>query len=386
MAEIVRERDINAARRRSTRVAQALPIIVRGWNEEGRAFQEQTFTISINCYGCRFQSKHCLSSNSWVFLEIPHRVPGRAPRNVRARVTWVTRPRTDHERYQVGVELETHGNIWGMAFPPEDWFPYPETPEEASRTVPPNDAGQSKLKVVNQIPAAAPGVSSSGLTASEGEEAQDPNGLWQQVAHIVAEAKRQIEKELASHLQLAAETQRKILDQELESAVKRGFSEIEKQRKSAEARAREAIDRLETATEKAENLCSELSAAVAKMPQNWEKQIQVSLQDGGPRFQQMVETATSELRREAEQIEERLKEIGNSSPSTPGTAPSGEEASVPKSWSIAGDAAIEDFKKRLENVANSWLVTTAAILNERAHDTLAALAKATEDRLRDRSE
>jgi hypothetical protein len=385
VAEIVRDRDPNAARRRNTRVAQALPIIVRGWNAEGRAFEEHTSTISINCYGCRFQSKHGLSNDTWVFLEVPHRVPGRAPRSVRARVTYVTRPRSDHERYQIGVELETHGNIWGMAFPPADWFPYPETREEASRTVPPNDAGPSKLKIVNQTPAAPPAVSSSAVIPSDGEEAQDSNGIAQQVAHIVAEAKRQIEKEVASYLRLVAETQRKILDQELESAFQRAFSEIDKKRGSAEARAREAIDRLETATEKAENLCSKLSTAVAKMPQNWEKQIQVFLEDAGPRFQQMVETATSELHREAEQIEERLKEIGGSSPSTPGTAPPGTEGSVPKSWSVLGDAAIEDFKKRLENVANSWLVTTAAILNQRANDTFAALAKATEDRLRDRS-
>lgn len=384
MAKIVRDRDPNAARRRNTRVAQALPIVVRGWNAEGRAFEEHTSTIAINCYGCRFQSKYAPSNNSWVFLEIPHRVPGRAPRSVRARVTYVTPPRSDHERYQIGVELETHGNIWGMAFPPADWFPYPETREEASRTVPPNDAGASKLKIVNQTPAAVPAVSSSGLTASE-ETAQDSNEIAQQVTHIVAEAKQQIEKEVASYLRLVAETQRKILDQELESAFQRAFSEIDKKRGSAEARAREAIDRLETATEKAENLCSKLSAAAAKMPQNWEKQIQIFLEDAGPRFQQMVETATSELHREAEQIEERLKEIGGSNPSTLGTAPSGTEGSVPKSWSVAGDTAIEDFKKRLENVANSWLVTTAAILNERANDTFAALAKATEDRLRDRS-
>jgi hypothetical protein len=384
VAKIVRDRDPNAARRRNTRVAQALPIVVRGWNAEGRAFEEHTSTIAINCYGCRFQSKYAPSNNSWVFLEIPHRVPGRAPRSVRARVTYVTPPRSDHERYQIGVELETHGNIWGMAFPPADWFPYPETREEASRAVATNDAGTSKLKIVNQTPAAPPVASSSGVTPSK-EEAQDSNEIAQQVAHIVAEAKRQIEKEVASYLRLVAETQRKILDQELESAFQRAFSDIDKKRGSAEARAKEAIERLETATEKAENLCSKLSAAVAKMPQNWEQQIQVFLEDAGPRFQQMVETATSELHHEAEQIEERLKEIGSSSTSTLGTAPPGTEGSVPKSWSVAGDAAIEDFKKRLENVANSWLVTTAAILNERANDTFAALAKATEDRLRDRS-
>ena len=48
------------------------------------------------------------------------------PRTVRARVTWIQRPRTVRELFQIGVELEVPGNVWGIAFPPGDWFPFPE--------------------------------------------------------------------------------------------------------------------------------------------------------------------------------------------------------------------------------------------------------------------
>ena len=61
----------------------------------------------------------------WVTLEVPHPEQGRPPRQVRARVMWIQRPRTVRELFQVGVELEVAGNFWGIAFCPPDWFPFP---------------------------------------------------------------------------------------------------------------------------------------------------------------------------------------------------------------------------------------------------------------------
>src|SRR5207302_588506 len=58
--------------------------------------------------------------------EVPHPEPGHPVRNVRARVMWIQRPRTVRELFQVGVELEVIGNFWGIAFPPSDWFAFPE--------------------------------------------------------------------------------------------------------------------------------------------------------------------------------------------------------------------------------------------------------------------
>ena len=36
------------------------------------------------------------------------------------------RLRPVRELFQVAVELEVSGNVWGIAFPPGDWFPFPE--------------------------------------------------------------------------------------------------------------------------------------------------------------------------------------------------------------------------------------------------------------------
>ena len=133
MVESVPNREQDAGKRRSTRIIQAVPLTVTGVDALGRPFQERTSTLLINCHGCRYQSKHYVLKNMWVTLEVPHPETGREPRTVRGRVTWIQRPRTVRELFQIGVELDTPGNVWGIAFPPEDWFAFPETgPAEIS--------------------------------------------------------------------------------------------------------------------------------------------------------------------------------------------------------------------------------------------------------------
>src|ERR1035437_9976257 len=117
---------MDSQKRRSTRIVQAVPLSVMGVDALGRPFQERTSTLIINCYGCRYQSKNYVLKNTWATLEVPHNKTGHEPRTGRARVTWSQRPRTVRELFQIGTELEVPGNIWGIAFPPGDWFPFPE--------------------------------------------------------------------------------------------------------------------------------------------------------------------------------------------------------------------------------------------------------------------
>jgi len=124
--ESVPTNEPDASKRRSTRIVQAVPLTVVGVDALGRPFQERTSTLIINCHGCRYQSKHYVLKNMWVTLEVPHPEPGHPARTVRGRVMWIQRPRTVRELFQVGIELEVTGNFWGIAFPPADWFPFPE--------------------------------------------------------------------------------------------------------------------------------------------------------------------------------------------------------------------------------------------------------------------
>jgi len=131
MGEAVSETGLASAtvelrKRRSTRIVQAVPLTVAGVDALGRQFSEHTSTLIINCHGCRYQSKHYVLKNMWVTLEVPHPEAGQPPRTVRGRVAWIQRPRTVRQLFQVALELELPGNAWGIAFPPDDWFAFPD--------------------------------------------------------------------------------------------------------------------------------------------------------------------------------------------------------------------------------------------------------------------
>src|SRR5215813_9671963 len=128
--EMVSDTVINASselrKRRTTRIVQAVPLVVTGVDALGRPFVERTSSLILNCHGCRYQSKHYVLKNMWVTLEIPHPETGQLPRSVRGRVAWIQRPRTVRQLFQVALELQVSGNVWGIAFPPDDWFAFPE--------------------------------------------------------------------------------------------------------------------------------------------------------------------------------------------------------------------------------------------------------------------
>src|SRR3979490_2175964 len=128
-AEMVSEEAVNPStelrERRSTRIVQAVPLVTTGVDALGRPFVERTSSLIINCHGCRYQSKHYVLKNMWVAMEIPHPESGQPPRTVRGRVAWIQRPRTVRQLFQVALELEVSGNVWGIAFPPGDWSALP---------------------------------------------------------------------------------------------------------------------------------------------------------------------------------------------------------------------------------------------------------------------
>src|SRR5215475_10332023 len=117
-------------KRRSTRIVQAVPLVVTGVDALGRPFMERTSSLIINCHGARYQSKHYVLKNMWVKLEIPHPESGQSPRTVRGCVAWIQRPRTVRQLFQIALELEVPGNVWGIAFPPEDWFGFDPNAEK----------------------------------------------------------------------------------------------------------------------------------------------------------------------------------------------------------------------------------------------------------------
>lgn len=113
-------------KRRTTRVVQAVPIVVRGLDALGQSFKESTTTVMVNCNGCKYRSRHYVPKDSKVTVEIRAAVQGAPPRTVPAKVVWVQRPRTFREIFHVALEFDVAGNVWGIQDPPEDWFRHPD--------------------------------------------------------------------------------------------------------------------------------------------------------------------------------------------------------------------------------------------------------------------
>jgi len=119
-----------AENRRSTRIVHSVPITIRGMDALGQAFEEYTSTVTVNCNGCKYESKHYVPKDSKITIEIRGTERGALPpRKFPARVVWVQRPRTYREIFHVALEFEVPGNIWDIKSPPKDWFQHPDDEE-----------------------------------------------------------------------------------------------------------------------------------------------------------------------------------------------------------------------------------------------------------------
>ena len=108
--------------RRSTRIERSVPLIIFGQNRMGEPFVERTVSVSINLHGCRYPSRHDYGVGSWVTLQVVGLNVEPKPPAVRARVRSVHASQSSRELQQVGVELESPSNVWGIVTPPEDWM------------------------------------------------------------------------------------------------------------------------------------------------------------------------------------------------------------------------------------------------------------------------
>ncbi len=59
-----------AQKRRSTRIDQAVPLLVQGVGAMREPYQEQVSTLSISCHGCTYLSKHEVIQGETVYLDV----------------------------------------------------------------------------------------------------------------------------------------------------------------------------------------------------------------------------------------------------------------------------------------------------------------------------
>jgi hypothetical protein len=126
--------------RRSTRIRVEIPVTVTSLDRM-RPFTDQCTVLVVNAQGCGFRSSQPLRLETPIMLS---GLPGGG--SVTARVSNSLPLGSDGKQFLIGAALYTHGNVWGIADPPEDWkFAPPSTPARspASRAT----ASAPKLKV-----------------------------------------------------------------------------------------------------------------------------------------------------------------------------------------------------------------------------------------------
>ncbi len=310
MVDSLPAEDTSPQKRRSTRIVQAVPITVAGVDALGQPFKERTTTVMVNCHGCKYQSKHYVPKNSTIKLEIPRPDPSQEPRQLEGRVVWVQRPRAVRELFQIGLEFETAGNVWGIAFPPEDWFPLPGeesqapiaassgglspaefsieldkisaaaqaatpvTPYAAETNTPPPQA-ENKLHVM-PAPPAVPQPAPSSPVSPAAAAPPDTLATAKQMARMVEEAKVTLDKSLRRDAQSAINDEmtivRQQLDVQLHEAVEHAIkvsmervseSAVKKVVQQAADRTNSIVEEARKATEvSAENLDAKVRQAV----------------------------------------------------------------------------------------------------------------------------
>ncbi len=109
--------------RRSTRIDRSIPLMVHGADFSRTPYQEQVSTLTISSHGCKYQTRHQVLRGDVVVLEVNQSDNFASLVSSRARVKWLQPLATgDDPAFEVAVELEAPGNIWGVASPPQDWF------------------------------------------------------------------------------------------------------------------------------------------------------------------------------------------------------------------------------------------------------------------------
>lgn len=102
--------------RRSTRLSISIPVTVSGVDADGQAYTEDVRTVIINKHGGKIATTRHLPMGTEILIE--NHAMGLA---AKASVAWLSEDSSSGDLHQVGVQLLDAQNIWGIAFPPDDW-------------------------------------------------------------------------------------------------------------------------------------------------------------------------------------------------------------------------------------------------------------------------
>ncbi len=369
-------------KRRSTRIVQAVPLVVTGVDALGRPFVERTSSLIINCHGCRYQSKHYVLKNMWVTLEIPHPEAGQPPRTVRGRVAWIQRPRTVRQLFQVALELEVSGNVWGIAFPPEDWTAFPDLPQVVMRLdaapetpplpLPATDT-ETTLHMGEAEAPATDGADNVRVFPSPASTTDASLQLARQVARLVADAKQQIQAATREAASQAVSAERRLSFEQWEQKFAAGRAEIDNEAAQAVEKFQHEADERSQATHAAaaEALRTELPRWLAPQLEQLTRELTASLSREGAaqrnEHAQQLESMTDALRKAAQYGEYAAERLKTQAEQTQAQITTQAEAAA---------KAVEETAKRGEETVSAQREALLAAAQEIQQQVTATLASA----------
>jgi hypothetical protein len=170
----------------------AIPVSVEGLDASNEPYREEVTTGRVSAHGCSYRIKHEVRPGEIVVLGIGQPDEGDAEFSSRARVKWIQRLTSAQEpAYDVGVELEIAGNIWGISTPPEDWVPGHE--DKASE---PSNAGR-ELRVVSRTESQIVPTQSATVHVSVSKKSEPVGALVPSFSELLAGLGDQIQANLS---------------------------------------------------------------------------------------------------------------------------------------------------------------------------------------------
>ncbi len=355
--------------RRSTRIEKSVPLIVLGQNRLGEPFMERTVSVTLNMHGCRYASRHDYGIGTWVTLQmVGLNSSEEKPATVRAIVRSVHPPASLRELQQVGVELETPANVWGIAPPPEDWLTARETSTSTAKfeqlVTPAQESVTDKMREIPMKPdtkvseitsSSSPSPAASKSPAAptpKSAESDKPERAVVTPEKLIAALQGRLQQEAEKAVQAAAAKQ-------VSDVVRAALSSIEDARRSSVREMQELLPKqLETMklslkTDSAKELAAQWSADLQKYRGRAEETAQ--------RLEKQADELHRDLANAREYVDKLMQEVA---PSIPSRLNESIAKAASEFESAANEIAEIRYERLLENLQGA---TEAALSKLNAH-------------------
>jgi len=297
---------VAAQSRRSTRIEKSVPLIVLGRDPMGEPFMDRTVSVSLNMHGCRYPSRHDYGVGTWVTLQLVGFI-GSEPATVRAMVRSVHPAGSLRELQQVGVELETPANVWGIVPPPADWLSVQGSntstaklaaviapaQESAARKVGPGDIPmkpEPKMAEVASFPSPSPAASRP--STPKIPEAPQPPRAVVTPDRLISALQGRLQQEADKAVQAAAARQ-------VDQIIREALSSIDDARRSSVREVQESMEAMKLSLK---------DESAAEMAEQWKADME-TYRGRAEEMAQRLEKQAGELRRELANAQEFVEKM-----------------------------------------------------------------------------